>query len=76
MPPRRGDVVTVNTSQESLIVLDGDPSIVFRARVSGISDTPMQTSTGTFYPVTLVVDSGQAMQFCGLPVHARLQLIR
>jgi len=73
---QRPDMAAIDRSQEALVVLDSDPSIVWPGRVSGISDTPVETSAGTFVAVTVVLENAQAIQFCGLPVHARLQRIQ
>jgi multidrug resistance efflux pump len=69
---READLMAVEVGQRSLIVLDGQPAVTFQARVSAISDTPVDSPEGSTYQVTFVVDNPGGTWLSGAAVHARM----
>ena len=66
------DLVVVRVGQESLIVLDAHPAVTLYAKVSAISEVPVDSSEGALYQVTFVVDNPGGMALSGAAMHARM----
>ncbi len=69
---READLTAVQVGQESLIVLDAQPAVTFRAKVSAISETPVDWLEGTFYRVTFVVSNPAGASLSSAAMHARM----
>lgn len=66
------DLMAVRVGQESLIVLDAHPAVTLRAKVSAISEDPVDSSAGALYQVTFVVDNPGGTALSGAAMHARM----
>ena len=66
------DLMAVRVGQESLIVLDAHPAVTLYAKVSAISELPVDSSEGALYQVTFVVDNPGGMALSGAAMHARM----
>lgn len=66
------DLMAVEVGEPALIVLDGQPALTFHAKVSAISDTPVDSPEGSAYQVTFVVDNPGGMWLSGAAMHARI----
>lgn len=69
---RPADLMAVQVGQKSLIVLDAKPSVTFSAKVSAISEEPIESSDGTLYIVTFVVDNPGGTSFTDAAMHVRM----
>ena len=69
---RRADLMMLRVGQEALIVLDSRPAVAFHAKVSAISETPVDSSKNGSYQVTFVVDNPGGTWLSGGSVHVRL----
>jgi multidrug resistance efflux pump len=69
---RQADLMAVRVGQQALIVLDARPAVTFHAKVSEISETPVDSSEGSAYQVAFVVDNPEGTWLAGAAMHARV----
>lgn len=70
---RQADLWDIRVGQPALVVLDHNPEVTLHARVSGISETPVDSPEGVFYLVALSVENPEGTWLAGVPMHARLE---
>lgn len=69
---RAANLMAVRVGQEALIVLDAKLSVTLLAKVSAISEDPVDSSEGALYQVTFVVDNPGGTSLSGAAMHAQL----
>jgi multidrug resistance efflux pump len=69
---RPADLMKIRVGQESVIVLDAQPSVTLHAEVGAISEDPVDSSDGSLYQVTFVVDNPGGTPLSGAAMHAHL----
>jgi membrane fusion protein, multidrug efflux system len=69
---RQADLMGVRVGQQALIVLDARPDVTFHAKVSTISETPVNSAEGDSYEVAFVVDNPRGAWLSGAAMHARM----
>lgn len=65
------EIDALRDGQRASVYLDLQPKVTLNARVSEIAETPIDTSNGTVYPVTLLVDNPRGLSLAGELVHVR-----
>jgi multidrug resistance efflux pump len=65
------DLFKMRVGQPAWVSLDAKPRVTLRATVSEIAETPIDSPSGTLYPVTLSVDNLQGFFLTGEKVHVR-----
>ena len=53
---RQADLTSIRIGQQA-VVLDGEPAVTLRAKVTAISETPLDSQGGATYPVALSVEN-------------------
>ena len=62
----------VRVGQPSLIVLDAKPSVTLHAKVSAISEDPVDSSDGALYQVMFAADNPGGSSLFGAAIHVHL----
>lgn len=65
------DLFKMRVGQPAWISLDAKPRVTLHATVSEIAEAPIDSPSGTLYPVTLSVDNPQGFILTGEKVHVR-----
>jgi hypothetical protein len=65
------DVARLRVGQSAWVSLDARRQVTLRATVSAIAEVPIDSLSGTVYPVTLSVDNPQGFFLTGEKVHVR-----
>jgi multidrug resistance efflux pump len=69
----QADVASVRFGQQAVVAIYGEPATTLRAKVSAISETPINSPDAASYVVTLSVENPEAKRFAGASVEIRLQ---
>lgn len=65
------DVAGLRVGQSAWVSLDARRQVTLRATVSAIAEVPIDSLSGTVYPVTLSVDNPRGLILAGVNVHVR-----
>jgi hypothetical protein len=65
------DLFKLRVGQAAWVSLEAEPQVTLRATVSEIAEAPIDSTNGTVYPVTLLVDNPQGLWLTGVKVHVR-----
>jgi multidrug resistance efflux pump len=71
MRMRANDLFKLRVGQPAWVSLDAKPRVTLHATVSEIAEAPIDSPSGTLYPVTLAVDNPRGFVLAGVKVHVR-----
>jgi multidrug resistance efflux pump len=70
---KQADLTSVRIGQQALIVLDGEPAVTLQAKVTAISENPVDSPEGAAYAVALSVENPGRRWMSGVAVHVLIE---
>lgn len=70
---RQADLTSIRIGQQALVVLDGEPAVTLHAKVTAISEMPLDSPEGATYPVALSVENPGRKWLSGVAVHVLIE---